>query len=313
MDYRKKLQAIQKYSGKNQTQLAEMFDVSFPTVNSWIHGKSIPRKKAQEKIDFFYREYTGDFDIDISTLREKKEKLDSLGKKYQNPFQLIMSRKDLYDSFLLEITYHTNSIEGSTFNEPEVRAVLFDDVTIPNKTVREHQEAKNHQGALGFIMRWLRDNNEKITEELIFRIHEILMNGILYNAGQYRTHTVRIAGSHVATSNPLSIEHHMKDLINFCNTSSKDRVSHIARVHARFEQIHPFSDGNGRVGRLLMLLLAFKYQLAPLIIKREKKMAYYKYLQEAQVNGNEIPLVSFIYDALFEGYHLLDDHSDELS
>ena len=138
------IKTIQKYADVTQTQLAEMLGVSFPTLNSWINGKSNPRRKALEKIDSIYIEYTGDVDIAVSTLSLKKEKLVEFKKQYTNPFAFIMSRKDIYDSFLLEMTYHTNSIEGSTFNEPEVKAVLFDDVTIPNKTVREHQEAKNH-------------------------------------------------------------------------------------------------------------------------------------------------------------------------
>ena len=159
MSYVNKLKAIQKYSGKTQTQLADILGVSFPTFNSWINKKSIPRKKAQEKIDVVYFEYVGDLSIDKSILVAKQSKLMSLKKQYKDPFKLIMSRKDTYESFLLKMTYHTNSIEGSTFNELEVKAVLFDDITIPNKTVREHQEAKNHQGALGFVMRWLTKRN----------------------------------------------------------------------------------------------------------------------------------------------------------
>lgn len=307
MNFQQKLQFIQKHADVTQTQLAEMLDVSFPTLNSWINNKSEPRKKALEKIDSLYVEYIGNLDIDASSLVTKKEQLNVLQKEHKNPFTFIMSRKDIYDSFLLEMTYHTNSIEGSTFNEPEVKAVLFDDVTIPNKTVREHQEAKNHQGALAFVMRWIRDENGKITESFVKRIHEILMNGILHNAGQYRADKVRIAGSHVATSNPLKIEDHMQDFTEIYNSSSKDIINHIAKTHAQFEQIHPFSDGNGRVGRLLMLALAFKNNLAPIIIQKEKKIAYYNYLQEAQVKEHYIPLTSFVYDSLFEGYRLLKE------
>ena len=307
MNFQEKLKSIQKYADVTQTQLAAMLDVSFPTLNSWINNRSEPRKKALEKIDSLYIEYVGNIDIDVSSLYPKRVKLDMLQKAYNNPFAFIMSRKDIYDTFLLKMTYHTNSIEGSTFNEPEVKAVLFDDVTISNKTVREHQEAKNHQAALGFVMRWIRDENRKITETFIKRIHEILMNGILHNAGQYRTHKVRIAGSHVATSNPLKIEDNMKEFINKYNSIPRDIVGHVAQAHAYFEQVHPFSDGNGRVGRLLMLVLAFKNNLAPILIKKEKKIAYYNYLQESQVKENNIPLTSFIYDALFEGYLLLEE------
>lgn len=303
-----KLQRIQKYSGKTQEQLARDLGVTFPTLNSWINGRSVPRIKAADRIRFLYIDTFGDNSIGFEVVEQKNKKLALLQKQFNDPFSFIMSRKDIYDSFLLSMTYHTNSIEGSTFNEPDVKAVLFDDVTIPNKSVREHQEAKNHQGALGFAMRWIRDGNTKIDVAFIKHLHQILMNGIMHNAGEYRTHSVRIAGAHVPTSNHLSIESHMRELVSLFNRDEKNtlrRVGHIAQSHALFEKIHPFSDGNGRVGRLLMLVLAFRYDFAPVLIKKERKKAYYTYLEEAQMKENVIPLSSFIYDALFEGYALL--------
>lgn len=309
MAIKQKLHRIQKYSGKTQEELAHNLGVSFPTLNSWINGKSQPRTKALEKINSLHLEYLGDTSIGVDLLEKKVKKLQQLQQQFPNPFSLTMSRKDIYDDFLLSLTYHTNSIEGSTFNEPDVKAVLFDDVTIPNKSVREHQEAKNHQGALGFAMRWIRDNDNIVNQDIIKHIHQILMNGIMHNAGGYRTHGVRIAGVHVPTSNYLSIENHMIEFVKSFNQFQKkplNQVEHIAQTHARFEQIHPFSDGNGRVGRLLMLILAFKYNMASVLIRKEKKQAYYTYLEEAQMKNNSVPLTSFIFDGLFEGYKLLD-------
>jgi Fic family protein/DNA-binding XRE family transcriptional regulator len=308
MTVTQKLHQIQKYSGKTQEELARDLDVSFPTLNSWINGKSQPRKKATEKINSLYVEYLGDVSIGTDVLDKKIKKLQELQQQFRDPFALIMSRKDIYDDFLLSLTYHTNSIEGSTFNEPDVKAVLFDDVTIPNKSVREHQEAKNHQGALGFVMRWIRDNGSTVDQWFIKKIHQMLMNGIMHNAGEYRNHSVRIAGVNVPTSNHLSIDNHMNEYIKLLNNFQNDplkQVEQIAQTHARFEQIHPFSDGNGRVGRLLMIILSFKYDMAPVLIKKEKKQVYYTYLEEAQIKNNIIPLTSFICDGLFEGYQLL--------
>lgn len=149
-----------------------------------------------------------------------------------------------------------------------------------------------------------------VDEEFIKHVHQILMNGITHNAGVYRSHSVRIAGVNVPTSNFLSIDNHMGEFINVFNQCKKktiNQVEHIAQTHAQFEQIHLFSDGNGRVGRLLMLVLAFKYNIAPVIIRKEKKQAHYTYLAEAQIKNNSIPLSSFIFDGLFEGYNLLSD------
>lgn len=309
MTVRQMLQKIQKYSGRTQEELARDLNVSFPTLNSWINGKSQPRKKAIEQINSLYLEYFGDTSIGIDVIEKKIAKLRRLQQQFPDPYSLIMSRKDIYDDFLLSMTYHTNSIEGSTLNEPEVRAVLFDDATIPNKSFHEHQEAKNHQGALGFVMRWIRDENSRVDQNLIRHIHQILMNGLIHNAGEYRTHSVRIAGAHIPTSNHVSIKDHMSRFIETLNEVQKDlnsRVEHIAKTHARFEQIHPFSDGNGRVGRLLMIIIAFKYGMAPALVRKEKKQAYYTYLEESQVKSNNIPLTSYIFDALFDGYKLLN-------
>ncbi len=308
MTITRQLQQIQKYSGKTQEELARDLGVSFPTLNSWINGKSQPRTEATQRINSLYIEIFGDTSIERYELDEKVEKLKQLQQQFPEPFLLLMSRNDLYDNLLLSLTYHTNSIEGSTFTEPDVKAVLFDDVTIPNKSVREHQEAKNHQGALGFVMRRIRDGDTSIDEECIKHIHQILLNGIMHTAGVYRNHSVRIAGVHVPTSNHLSIETHMAECIASFNRLEKhpqNQVEQIAQTHARFEQIHPFSDGNGRVGRLLMLILTFKYHLAPVLIKKERKQAYYTYLEAAQTKSNISPLTSFVIDALFEGYKLL--------
>ena len=308
MTIQQKLHQIRIHAGKTQTELANELGVSFPTLNSWINGRSQPRPKAIDKINALYSKYLGDTNVQADTLKQKIAQLKHWQRQFPHPFQLILSRQDLYNDFLLALTYHTNSIEGSTFSEPEVKLVLFDDFTIPNKSVREHQEAKNHQSALGFVMKYIRDNNSKINQETIQHIHQILMNGLIPNTGAYRHHSVRITGVHIPTSNYLSIEKHMIEFIATFNQSQKtllNQVKQLASTHAQFEQIHPFSDGNGRVGRLLLQILAFRYKLAPVIIQKERKQAYYTYLEEAQLNNNSIPLTSFIFDSLIEGYKLL--------
>lgn len=305
MQYRDKLKRIQNLTGKTQTEMAELLGVSFPTMNSWLHAKSIPRKRTQVKIDLLYQDYTGKSTIDTSELEQKKQVIESLRKQTPNPLKAITSRKDLYDAFVLELTYHTNSIEGSTLNEPQVKAVIFDDATIPNKTVIEHQEAKNHQAALGYLFRILQEGKEAIDEDDIKKLHAILMNGIWPNAGQYRDHPVRIVGSNVVTANYIKVPDLMAGLVKIINAKPKSTLTHIAATHAQFEQIHPFSDGNGRVGRLLMHFIALRRGLPPVFIKREKKISYYTYLERAQTEGNTAFLESFVCDGILEAYKVL--------
>ncbi len=101
MTITQKLQRIQKYSGKTQEELARDLDVSFPTLNSWINGKSQPRAKAVEKINSLYHETFGDTTIGVHELNEKVEKLKQLQKQFSEPFSILMSKKDVYDDFLL--------------------------------------------------------------------------------------------------------------------------------------------------------------------------------------------------------------------
>lgn len=309
MTYSQKLERLLKITGKTQTELAQLLQVSFVTLNTWLHSKSLPRKSALEKIDLLYQEYTGVSEVTDSELNTKKEKIAQYKKQFPKPLQYILQRQDVYETFVLELTYHTNSIEGSTFTEPEVRAVIFDGVTIPDKTVVEHQEAKNHQAAFGNLLQWLTTHKQpkQITEELLKKLHAILMNGIRTDAGNYRRHGVRMVGSHVPTTNYLRIDSRMQDFMKSVQAKSgEDVVTHIAKIHAQFEQIHPFADGNGRVGRLLMHAQALQHGLPPILIKQEKKQAYYTYLQKAQLEEKYIFLESFIYDGLLESYALLE-------
>jgi Fic family protein len=305
MDYLKQLKGLQKATGKTQTELAALLKVSFPTLNSWINKKSEPRESARERINLVYQEYFGVAKIEGSEVQEKWNTIKGLQKKFPNPLQLITSRKDLYDSFVLELTYHTNSIEGSTLNEPEVKAVIFDNATIPDKTVTEHQEAKNHQAALGYLFQELAKGKRSLTEDDIKKLHSILMNGIWPNAGQYRHHAVRIAGSNVVTANPVKVPPLVANLVKYLNKKPKNALAHLAKTHAQFEQIHPFSDGNGRVGRLLMVFIALRDNLPPVLIKRDKKQAYYTYLERAQTTDHYTFLESFVGDGILESYKLL--------
>ena len=301
-----KLQFIMKISGLTQEKLAGRLDVSFVTLNSWINNKSTPHKKKQESIDKLYRQYTGQVEIPDNILIAKKELLFTKSKKYKNIVNSIIKRQDLFDEFVLSLTYNSNSIEGSTLTENETRAILFDNASIPNKKVVEHLEVKNHQTALNYLFAQV-EWGSKISEKIILKLHNILMNSIREDAGRYRNHGVRIVGANLATANYLKVPKLMEDLINSINKKEKDIVKQIADVHARFEQIHPFSDGNGRIGRLLIQIMLMRYNIAPAIIKQEDKRFYYSYLNKAQKTGNTILLEDFICDAVLIGFNLIEE------
>jgi Fic family protein len=150
--------------------------------------------------------------------------------------------------------------------------------------------------------------NSQIDETLILDLHRMLMNSIRPDAGTYRQHSVRIVGADVPTANYVKIPFLMAELIEIINAAVQDTISHLAEVHSRFEQIHPFSDGNGRIGRLLIHTMALRNKLPPAVIRQEKKRFYYSYLNKAQQTQNKdlSLLEDFICDALLEGFQILE-------
>ena len=302
-----KLKVIQQLSSLSQEKLAQKFGVSFATLNSWINGKSIPREKAREKIETLYLDYTGQSVIPPGELAAKKQSVMDKCKSYPHVLKLILENPDIHDQFILSLTYHTNRIEGSTLTEAETSAILFQDVALPNKSLIEHLEVKNHQTALQYILNHMYTGSGQIDEASILSLHRMLMNSIRPDAGSYRSHGVRIVGADVPTANYVKVPFLMNSLIDAINTPMEDVVSHIAGIHSRFEQIHPFSDGNGRIGRLIVHAMALRKNLPPAVIRQEKKRLYYSYLNKAQQSQhNDLSLLEyFICDALLEGFGLL--------
>ena len=304
MNISQKLQIIQKFSQLTQESLAQELGVSFATLNSWINNKSIPRESKQKLIDELYLKYTGQKTIPENVLQSKKEIIKSKSKKYKNIIKKITSSPDIYDQFILSLTYHTNSIEGSTLTENETAAILFQNVSLPNKNLTEHLEAKNHQSALRFLFEQV-NPKFRITEAFILRLHSILMNSIRPDAGAYRNHGVRIVGANVPTANYLKVPELMKEIIKNINKEKKDLIEHISAIHSKFEQVHPFSDGNGRIGRLLINAMLMKKNLPPAVIRQEKKRLYYIYLNKSQLKEDSSSLQDFICDAVLEGVDIL--------
>lgn len=301
-----KLKLIKSLAGLTQERLAQKFNVSFATLNSWINGRSIPHKKAQILIDELYKEYTGQKIIPDSVLQAKKELIILAGKRRKNVLKTILDQKDIRDEFTLILTYHTNSIEGSTLNENETGAILFQNKILPSKTLIEQMEVKNHQAALQYLFNYLSSPKNKIDQDLILKLHGILMNGIRDDAGFYRRHGVRIVGSNLPTSNYIKVPILMAELDKSLNIGEKDVIRQVAKIHSDFEKIHPFGDGNGRIGRLIIIAMLMKKNIPPAIIRQEKKQLYYTFLNKAQTKGDTSLLEDFLCDAVLEGFKIIE-------
>src|SRR3989344_3505049 len=134
MNTKQKLEIIQKMLGLTQTKLAEKFSVSFPTLNSWKTGKSTPRPRLRALIDELFLEVTGQKIIPEDILTAKKQALLRKSKEHASVIAEILDNPDIRDQFILKLTYHSNSIEGSTLTEPDTAAILFDNAALPNKS-----------------------------------------------------------------------------------------------------------------------------------------------------------------------------------
>ena len=305
MTIKQKLETIQKRTGLTQTKLAGKFGVSFVAFNSWWTEKSIPRPKMLAAIEELFLEVTGQKIIPADRLAARKRMLNQKSSERESVIDEILSNPDIRDQFILKLTYHSNSIEGSTLTEMDTAAILFDNVALPDKSLTEQLEAKNHQAALNYLFDRIVGKN-KVNEDLILKLHSILMNGIRPDAGLYRRHAVRIIGVNLPTANHLRVPNLMSSLIIEVGKKNNDIIGLSADIHSRFEQIHPFSDGNGRVGRLLMNAMLLKSNLAPAVIRQEQKQLYYTYLYKAQTKGDLSQLENFICDAITDGFKILE-------
>ncbi len=175
----------------------------------------------------------------------------------------------------IAFTYNTNAIEGSTITLLETREILHDKIA-PKKPLRDIKETESHSKV--FLEMLVK--REKITKELLLKWHKEIFGETKPDiAGVFRNYLIRV-GSYVAPD-WQNVEKLMKNLIEFISTSKKiNAVELAARAHYRFEKIHPFGDGNGRIGRLLINHTLWRAGYPMLIIEYKKRKSYYKALEK---------------------------------
>lgn len=195
----------------------------------------------------------------------------------------ILSNNDYLKDLVTRYTYHSNSIEGNTLTYAETYAILYNDNSfkIEGKEPHEIYEAINHKKALEILFESLK-NNSPLDDRIIKKINETINENINSTKG-YRTVQVFIRGSEHIPPSPEKISNLMNYFIYNYNNENTDIFYKIAKYHIEFEKIHPFEDGNGRTGRLLLNYELLKNDIPPIVISKENRVKYFEFLRNNDI------------------------------
>ena len=199
--------------------------------------------------------------------------------------EFILNNNDYLEDLITRSTYHSNAIEGSTLTYAETYAILYNDNSfkIGGKEPREIYEAINHKKALELVFKNLQ-NNDEFNEGFIKKLNETINRDIKDTEG-YRTVQVFIRGSEHIPPAPEKIPNLMNYFIYNYNHDEQNIFYKLAKYHIEFEKIHPFEDGNGRTGRLLLNYELIKNNLPPVVISKDDRVKYFEFLKNDDIIG----------------------------
>lgn len=224
---------------------------------------------------------------------KKKRQLDSL-----RPFPKAALGK-LKERVLVEWTYNSNAIEGSSLTLKETKLVLEDGLTIKGKPLKEHLEAINHKDAIEFVEK-LVSKTTKITPLVIRQIHSLVLSKIdNKEAGKYRSVKVTISGSNYTPPESISVPAMMSDFGKWLRSkkSKANIIEYAALSHFKLVHIHPFVDGNGRTARLLTNLILMQHGFPPTVVLKVDRKKYYDCLEKGH-KGELSDFVNFMARSL---------------
>ena len=269
----KPLEKALREKGIGKTELSKELGLSTRTVAKIKKGEKLSRNTIQKIADYLSLKpeeiirQVSDNHI-LQRLREEKE---------------IKLSGGLYHELQIRMTYNSNHIEGSTLTEDQTR-LIFETNTIDvgeGVLVDDILEAVHHFRAIDYVI----DTAEEVlSEEIIKELHYILKRDTKdstldwFAVGEYKKRANMVGGRE--TSKPVEVSRDMKTLLEKYNAKKEVSLEDIVSFHAKFECIHPFQDGNGRVGRLVALKECLRHNIVPFIIEDAKKSFYYRGLSE---------------------------------
>ena len=201
-------------------------------------------------------------------------------------FEFLMFNNEYLEDFATRFTYNSNAIEGSTLTFAETYAILYNDNSfkIERKEPREIYEAINHKNALEILFNVLKEEDMGLTERFIKNINEEI-NKNINDTKSYRKVQVYIKGSEHIPPRPEQIPNLMNYFVYNYNNDKNDIYIKVANYHIQFESIHPFEDGNGRTGRLLINYELLKNDLPPIVISKDDRVKYFEFIRSKDIQG----------------------------
>jgi Fic family protein len=225
-------------------------------------------------------------------IRKLKKKIDALRPLTKSELA------ELHKWYAVTYTYHSNALEGNTLTLGETKLVVEDGITVGGHPLREILEAKNHKEVIEDIIA-LVQKKQPITEAVIKKLHKVLIKEIdNETAGKYRKIQVYISGEEVLPPPSNKVTALMKEFWTWFESQTKiDPVLFAAKAHYRFVKIHPFTDGNGRIARILSNLILMRAGY-PLVIIPVVTRAHY--LSSLHSTKKEKDFIAFFQDIVLE-------------
>ncbi len=288
MNLGEKLKIYRERKNLTQKDVAEYLELEPAAISKYESGSREPNIESLKRLSEI-------FEVSLDELLKDEEKLDI---SKLNILKILREQKDmklkgnLYHNTQIAFTYNSNHIEGSRLTEEQTRYIFETKTMLAEKDtiiqIDDIIETTNHFKLIDYMI----DIAEKpLTEELIKEFHKILKTGTSdaekewFNVGDYKK-LANEAGS-LKTVAPRYVQSHMKKLLDWYNSIKEITVKDIIEFHAKFEKIHPFQDGNGRIGRLIMVKECLKNNIVPIIILEKDRLFYYRGLREYQTNGEK--------------------------
>lgn len=292
-----KIKLYRENKKMTQAEIAEILGVKPATVSKYEAETLEPNIETLKKLSKIFEvsidELLNENEFDISkinildVLREQKN---------------MKIKGNLYHHTQITFTYNTNHIEGSKLTEEQTRHIYETNTLITEKEsitdLDDILETANHFKLVDYM---LEVADEKLTEKMIKDFHKILKEGTSdsrknwFNVGEYKKLSNEVGG--LRTTEPKNVEKDMKKLLEWYENLENVTIKDIIEFHAKFEKIHPFQDGNGRIGRIIAFKECLKNNIVPFIILDKDKLFYYRGLNQYQANKEKGYLIDTCLNA----------------